>query len=227
MFRTSDFKKTYYRTGEVAKILHVTNRTILNYDYTGKLKFSRTEGNRRVMMREDLIAYLKSLDLIIDDEADGRRDVIYARVSSHDQKNHGDLDRQALYLIENVSDLKNPLILKEVGSGLNDRRPKLNELISMVCADQVGRIFVTYRDRLTRFGYHYLETVCSAHHAQIIVLQDRQQSKSVQDELVEDMMSLIACFSGKLYGMRSGRNRKKKEKKGKKIKKISLRQIGV
>ena len=51
-----------------------------------------------------------------------KHDVIYARVSSHEQKQKGDLDRQALFLIENVKDLHNPIIMKEVGSGLHDKR---------------------------------------------------------------------------------------------------------
>ena len=73
---------------------------------------------------------------------------------------------------------------------------------------------MTYKDRLTRFGFHYLETICLAHDSNIIVIKDKWSEKSVQEELVEDMMSLIASFSGKLYGMRSGKNKIRKEEKG-------------
>ena len=114
-----------------------------------------------------------------------------------------------MFLLENVHDLHNPIIMKEVGSGLNDRRRKLQELMVMVLDHKVSRVFVTYRDRLTRFGFHYLETIFNHEGVRIIVIRDAAHERSVQEELVEDMMALIAGFSGKLYGLRSGKNRKK------------------
>ena len=211
MYQVSDFTKVTYRVHEVAEILGVTTKTIRNYDNEGKLKTFRTEGNHRVVSRDDLIDFLKSKQLLVDNTESQKRDVIYARVSSHDQKKGGDLDRQAMFLIENVSNLTNPLILKEVGSGLNDKRVQLQKLLKMVANDEVRNVYVTYKDRLTRFGYHYLETMFFAHNVNIIVVKDKNADKSVQEELVEDMMSLIASFSGKLYGMRSKKNKIKEK----------------
>ena len=161
-------------------------------------------------MREDLIDFLKNKGLIVDDTEQQRRDVIYARVSSHSQKNHGDLDRQALFLIENISDAQNPLILKEVGSGLNDNRKQLQKLLHMVGNNEVRNVYVTYRDRLTRFGFNYLKTLFLAHNTNIIIVNDKDAAKSVNEELLDDMMSLMASFSGKLYGMRPKKNKEKK-----------------
>ena len=203
MYQVSDFTKNMYRVHEVAEILGVTTKTVRNYDKDGKIKTCRTEGNHRMIAREDLIAFLDSKGLIVNNINDSKRDIIYARVSSHDQKKGGDLDRQAMYLIDRIDNLINPLILKEVGSGLNDKRPQLQKLLKMVCNYEVRNIYITYKDRLTRFGYHYLETMFLAHNVKIIVVKDEKAEKSVQEELVEDMMSLIASFSGKLYGMRS------------------------
>ena len=73
----------------------------------------------------------------------------------------------------------------------------------MVVGGEVNRIFVNYKDRLTRFGFNYIETICNSLGVQIIVVSDETKDKSVQEEMVEDMMALIASFSGKLYGMRS------------------------
>lgn len=203
MYQVSDFTKNMYRVHEVAEILGVTTKTVRNYDKDGKIKTCRTEGNHRMIAKEDLIAFLDSKGLIVNNINDSKRDIIYARVSSHDQKKGGDLDRQAMYLIDRIDNLINPLILKEVGSGLNDKRPQLQKLLKMVCNYEVRNIYITYKDRLTRFGYHYLETMFLAHNVKIIVVKDEKAEKSVQEELVEDMMSLIASFSGKLYGMRS------------------------
>ena len=211
MYKASDFKKQVYKTGEVAQILGVTVKTVQNYDRDGKLMFSRSQGNRRNILREDLLRFLEERGILYNDTAAGKRDVIYARVSSHDQKKHGDLDRQALFLAEHISDLQNPIILKEVGSGLNDNRKYLQKLLWMVSRNEVRNVYVTYKDRLTRFGFRYLETMFSAHGVKIIVVRDLSSGRSVQEELVEDMMSLIASFSGKLYGMRSHREKKRGE----------------
>ena len=73
----------------------------------------------------------------------------------------------------------------------------------MILRKEVSRIFITYKDRFTRFGYHYLETICDECGVEIHVMSDEETSKSAQEEMVEDMMALIASFSGKLYGMRS------------------------
>lgn len=73
--------------------------------------------------------------------------------------------------------------------------------------DEVNRVFVTYRDRLTRFGFNYLETIFNKKNVKIIVVQQKCEEKSVEQELVDDMMSLIASFSGKLYGLRSKNNK--------------------
>lgn len=206
MYKRSDFTKKYYKTGEVAKILNLTTKTIQTYDKNGTLKFFRSSTNYRLMYREDLLEYLESKGLLSDISLE-RRDVIYARVSSNEQKAKGDLDRQAMFLIENVNNLINPLVLKEVGSGLNDKRKKLLELIDLVCNDQVKNVYVTYKDRLTRFGFNYLESMFNNHGVKIIVVKDIKEEKDVKEELVDDMMSLIASFSGKLYGMRSKTNK--------------------
>ena len=208
MYKRSDFTKKYYKTGEVAKILNLTTKTIQTYDKNGTLKFFRSSTNYRLMFREDLLEYLESKGLLSDISLE-RRDIIYARVSSNEQKTKGDLDRQAMFLIENVNNLINPLVLKEVGSGLNDKRKKLLELIDLVCNDQVKNVYVTYKDRLTRFGFNYLESMFNNHGVKIIVVKDIKEDKDVKEELVDDMMSLIASFSGKLYGMRSKTNKGK------------------
>lgn len=217
LYQVSELNKNVYKVHEVAELLGVTTKTIRNYDKDGKLKTCRTEGNHRVILRTDLIDFLSNKGLIVDDTLMQKADVIYARVSSHDQKKGGDLDRQALFLIENAKDIHNPIILKEVGSGLNDKRVQLQKLLAMVCNNEVRNVYVTYKDRLTRFGYHYLETIFLAHNVNIIVVKDKDADKTVQGELVEDMMSLIASFSGKLYGMRSGKNKikEKNSEKGK------------
>lgn len=191
-------------------MLGVTTITLKNWESSGKIEFSRTPTNIRFLSRDQLINVLDKQGLYFNDTNFTKKDIIYARVSSHDQKTHGDLDRQIQFLINENSDLQNVLVLSEVGSGLNDKRKKLQQLIKMVMNDEVNRVFITYRDRLTRFGFHYLETVFNAKGVEIVVVKQSAEETSVEKELMNDMMSLIASFSGKLYGMRSKTNNLKK-----------------
>ena len=217
LYRESDFTKKIYKPKELVDILGVSHSTVRKYDVEGKLPVKRTETNRRIVLREDLLAYLEQQGMLYrEDERLQKVDVIYARVSSHEQKAKGDLDRQALYLVEHIANLVNPVVIKEVGSGLNDRRNQLQRLIGMVMSGKVSNVYVTYRDRLTRFGYHYLEAAFRSAGTEIVVVKDMDSERSVQEELVEDMMALIASFSGKLYGLRS-----RKKKKGGNKQKIS------
>ncbi|SDW52189.1 Predicted site-specific integrase-resolvase [Kandleria vitulina] len=220
MYKSSDFTKPLYKTKDIMDILNVSYSTIKNYDKSGKLKFTRTEKGRRVVFRDDLLDYLEETGMLYRDTDYEKRDVIYARVSSNEQKAKGDLDRQAVFLMENVDDLYKPIVLKEVGSGLNDKRTKIQELIKLVLDGKVLRVFVTYRDRLTRFGYHYLEAMFLYYGVPIIVVKDEEKQKSVEEELVEDMMSLVASFSGKSYGLRSRKRREKNKMMSQKNKEL-------
>ena len=207
MYKVSEFTKEVYKPKDVMQLLGVTHKTLYNYDEQGKLKFQRSESGRRILFRQDLLNYLDEKGLLLDDTDTEKHDYIYARVSSNKQALSGDLDRQVLFLIEQVSDLQKPIILKEVGSGLNDQRPKLMKLMEDVMDGKVNKVYVTYKDRLTRFGYHYLEKVFYHYGVRIIVVKDMERIKSIEQELAEDFMSLIASFSEKLYGLRSRGNR--------------------
>ena len=197
LIKQSELTKEQYTIGEVAAFLNINVKTIQRWDREGIFKCERTHTNRRVINRDNLIEVLNNRGMLFDDTNSSKIDVIYARVSLHEEKSKGDLDRQVSFLVQSVKDLKNPTILAEVGSGLDDQRKKLHQLLDMVLQDKVDRIFVTSRDRLTRFGFHYLEKVCSYHNVKIVVVKDVSQEKSIQEELTEDMTAFIASFSGK------------------------------
>ena len=97
-----------------------------NWDREGKIEFRRDpNSNRRYLTKDDLVPILEEFDLLFDDTQFKKRDVVYARVSLHDQKKNGDLDRQIQFLINENDNLQNLLILSEVGYGLNDKRKNL------------------------------------------------------------------------------------------------------
>lgn len=197
MIKQSELTKEQYTIGEVAAFLNINVKTIQRWDREGIFKCERTHTNRRVINRDNLIAVLNDRGMLFNDINSSKIDVIYARVSSDEQKTKGDLDRQVSFLVQSVKDLKNPTILAEVGSGLNDKREKLDQLLDMVLQDKVDRIFITYKDRLTCFGFYYFEKVFSYHNAKIIVVKDTSEEESVQKELTEDIMALTAFVLGK------------------------------
>lgn len=171
MIKTSQLIKDTYKPKDIAQFLGVTTRTLQNWDKDDKIHFQRdTVSNRRFMSKNDVITLLNDNGLLFDDALDKKRDVIYARVSSHDQKAHGDLDRQVQFLIDSNNDLQNLLVLLEVGSGLNDKRKKLQQLLKMVMNNEVNRVFITDQDRLAGCGFNYLETVFNLKDVKIVVI---------------------------------------------------------
>ena len=206
MYRKSDIlKKSTYKTGEVAKLLGITIPTVIRYCETGYIPYHTTETGHRRILATDVCDYLEKQNMLFNDEESTKSDLIYARVSTHKQASRGDLDRQVekvkLFAInENV---KNLVVKTDIGSGLNDNRKGLLSLIDMIQEGKVNRVFILYTDRLTRFGYHYLEKLCDFHGVSIVVVSNETESKSQLEELAEDIIALIHSFSSKLYGLRS------------------------
>ena len=190
-FTRENINKNYYTTGEVADLFQVSTKTIQKWDNKGILKFERSPTNRRVLPKETLIEYLKSKNMFYEDESLSKRDVIYARVSTSKQQKQGDLNRQVDYILSNRADLKNVLIFKEVKSIFDSKRKELLKLINMILNDEVNRIFITHKERLTRFGFEYIEAICKHHDVEIITIQSEQDNKSVKQELTEDIKNLL------------------------------------
>ena len=126
--------------------------------------------------------------------------VIYARVSSHDQR--ADLDRQVARLTAwaTEQDLTVGQVVVEVGSGLNGKRPKLRRVLS----DPDAKVIVVeHRDRLARFGVEHLEAALSAQGRRIVVADAGETT----DDLVRDMIEVLTSMCARLYGRRGARNR--------------------
>ena len=200
MIKLSDLNKDWYNPGEVANMVGKHVRTIQNYCKDGKIVCTKING-RRIIPKSEVIKLLDESSMLLKDDI--RKDIIYARVSTSQQKQRGDLDRQVSKISEEVvkQNPKNLEIIMDVASGLNDNRKGLNRLLDMVMNKEVDRIFILYKDRLTRFGFNYLKRVCETMNTSIIILSDLE-NKSMQEELAEDLISIIHSFSGNLYDIR-------------------------
>lgn len=194
VFTNKDLYKNSYSLGEVSKFLSMHPKTLQKKDREGVIQFERTPTNRRFLTREKLIKLLEENNLFFDDSKLMKHDIIYARVSSPKQKQSGELEQQVEVILKQNHNLQNPIILKEVGSGLNEQRLKLQQLLKMVLNNEVNKIYTTYKDRLTIFGFEYIETICNHHNVEIVVMQSEQDNKSVEQELKENIKNLLATL---------------------------------
>lgn len=199
-----------YRMSEAAQILGVTVKTLQRWDKSGKAHFIRTPNGKRRLSESEL----HRLSGFSTNEKLNKNLVIYARISSHEQKTKGDLQCQIEMIKEKVdmASYENIIIIEDVGSGLNDKRKGLLKMMKLAEEGKISDIAILYRDRLTRFGFEYLQIYFESHQVQLHILDDLPIEKSVQEELVDDLMAIIASFSGKLYGIRSHKNKILEEK---------------
>ena len=164
----------------------------------------RTTGGHRRYKSQDV-------QKLIGEETTPRNDsnnvAIYSRVASHGQKKSGDLSRQKDRLLDYCINKQYTITtnLEEVGSGMNDKRPKLVKLISMACNGEIDKVVIEYRDRLTRFNFNIFKLFMKHHNVEIEIVEE-PENLTFEDELVSDIISLMTSFSGKIHGKRSHKN---------------------
>lgn len=192
---------------KAAEYLDVTEDCLRKWEKGGKITPLKTAGGHRRYKREDLD---RLVGIESDDEVKKVCCATYARVSSNEQKQKGDLDRQSQRLSEYCA--KNNImvthIIKDVGSGLNDNRSGFIRLTDLIIAGKVNKLVVEHKDRLTRFQFKFIKKMFESYGCEVIVVNGADVSDT--EELAADMMSLLASFSGRFYGKRSAERRKKK-----------------
>ena len=190
----------YVSAKEAKRLLQVNGTTLKVWKDSGRLKHKKL-SEKKILY--DVDSVLPSLD-----SERKRRNLIYARVSNTKQKN--DLDNQIemikSYCISHGIEVD--AIYKEIASGMNENRKELNLLIDEVISGNVQTVFISFRDRLSRFGFDYFKNLFAKYNTEIKVLDEFEETnKTFQEELTEDLISIIHNFSMKLYS-----NRRKKFK---------------
>jgi len=189
------------RPKEVCKLLGVSYVTLRRWIKEGRIRAVRTLGGKYRIPESEVKRLLSGV------EAGEVRAIIYARVSSSDQRK--DLERQIQYLMQYCSakGYKVIDILSDIASGLKTNRRGLQKLFDYVIDRQIDVVVVTYKDRLTRFGFEYLEYFFKQFDVKIEVVYG-EESKDAYQELVEDLIAIVTSFAGKLYGMRSHKKKR-------------------
>lgn len=180
---------------KAAKYLDVTEDCLRKWEKGGKITPLKTAGGHRRYKREDLD---RLVGIESDDEVKKVCCATYARVSSNEQKQKGDLDRQSQRLSEYCA--KNNLmvthIIRDVGSGLNDNRSGFIRLTDLIISGKVNKLVVEHKDRLTRFQFKFIKKMFESYGCEVIVVNGADVSS--EEELTADMVSLITSFSGKV-----------------------------
>ena len=186
---------------QAAEYLGVSTQTLRRWEKEGKIPSPmRTEGNQR---RYDLnkIAPLKRNTSDIE-----RQTIAYARVSSHDQKD--DLQRQKKILeMYCAAQGWNYQIIADLGSGMNYRKKGLKKLLDGIMNAHVGRLVLTHKDRLLRFGAELIFSICESRAVEVVIINQGDEP-SFEEELAQDVLEIITVFSARLYGSRSRKNKK-------------------
>lgn len=182
-----------YRPHEFAKLISRTTQTLQRWDRVGILKARRTPTNRRYYTHDQ---YLQ----IIGQKATERQIVVYYRVSSATQKTDLASQKAAIEQFCIAAGKPVSLWLQDIGSGLNYKRKNFVVLLEMVERGEVSEIVIAHKDRLVRFGYEWFEKFCRDHGTTLTVMNT--ESLSPEEEMTQDLLSIIHGFSSRLYGLR-------------------------
>lgn len=189
----------YVSIGEAATALGVSITTLRRWEASGRLVAEHTAGGHR---RYDLTKLRP--ELFRAQEASQRRTVAYARVSSHDQNDDLEHQKQVLELycarqgwtFEVIADL---------GSGMNYNKKGLKKLLDAIIDGQIGRLVITHKDRLLRLGAELVFAICEAKQVEVVILNQGEDT-TFEEDLAEDVLEIVTVFSARLYGSRSRKN---------------------
>lgn len=189
----------YVSAKEAKKYFQISGQTLKLWKDQNKIKYKQFSPHKILYDIDS-----KTNDIILQsDNIDTRKNVIYARVSCTNQKQSLDNQIELIksYMLSNG--IKVDDIYFEIASGLNENRKELSRLIRDVDNNQIKNIFITYKDRLTRFGFDYFKNMFTNHNTNIIILDNKEDTnKDYKFELVEDLISIIHHYSTKLYSNR-------------------------
>jgi len=197
----SDAGERLLRPKEACSRLGISYSTLRRWIKEGRIRAVQTLGGKYRIPESEVRRLLSGA---VGGET---RAVIYARVSSSDQRS--DLERQIQYLTQycTAKGYRVVDVLSDTASGLNTERRGLLKLFNYVVNRQVDVVVITYKDRLTRFCFEYLEYFFKQYGVRIEVVYG-EEPRDARQELVEDLIAIVTSFAGKLYGLRSHKKKK-------------------
>lgn len=183
------------KANEVLRLLHITQPTLGSYVKQGLIKYTELPSGRRNYDEESVYAFLN--------KGVPRSTYIYARVSTSAQKK--DLDCQVALLLNYcmVNGIRVSGVYKDIASGISfDDRKDLFKLMDDVIAKRVDKVIITYKDRLSRIAFSFFKELFSRFGTEIVVVSELGSAKLDSEEIFEEIVSLLHCYSMKMYSKR-------------------------
>ena len=193
-----------YSIGQFAEMIGKSVHTLQVWDRKGILKAYRSPSDRRYYTHFQYLEYMGVSGLT------EKVNVIYARVSTRNQKD--DLDNQIRFLQQYTFNQGIPVheVLYDFGSGMNYKREKWNKLIDMCFDDKVSTIIISHKDRFVRFGFDWISDLLKRlTNTTILVVEN--VSTSPEEDLIQDLISIIHVFSCRVYGLRKYKRKLEKD----------------
>lgn len=180
------------KISQYAKMHNVTIRTVWNWIKKGEVIIERTPTGRNMV--------------VIDNDKKNKEPIVavYARVSSSENKSNLQTQKDRLISYANAKGYKVDKVVTEIGSGLNDKRPKLEQLLT---DKSIDIIIVEHKDRLARFGLNYIEKLLALDDRKIEIINPQENDR---DDLMQDFVSIITSFCARLYGQRRSKRQTEK-----------------
>lgn len=182
-----------YSPKRFGKMIGRSTQTLQRWDREGILSAKRTPTDRRFYTHAD---YLQ----LMGQKASSRINVAYCRVSSSNQKSDLRSQKDALERFCIGAGREIHVKLEDIGSGLNYKRKNFVALMNQVERGEIADIVIAHKDRLVRFGFEWFEHFCQQHGTKIVVMNS--DSLSPEHEMTKDFLSIVHCFSSRLYGLR-------------------------
>jgi len=182
-----------YKPQDFAEMLGISVKTLQRWDKQNKLKAYRTPSDRRYYTHKQYVDYMS------EGRSEGKT-IIYARVSTSNQKD--DLKNQIEFL-KTFCNSKGWIvdeIFEDIGSGLNYNRKKWNKLLEDCMLGIISKIIVSHKDRFIRFGFEWFERFIKSNGVELIVVNNEKLSP--HEEMIQDLISIIHVFSCRIYGLR-------------------------
>lgn len=189
-----------YTVRQFADRIGVSVKTLQRWDREGRLSPLRTPGNRRMYTDDHLqqVFHLRSSN-----DQHPRKTIVYVRVSRQVQKSDLDGQRQSLELFCAARGLTVDEWVAETGGGLDFTRPKFLKLVDAIIAGDVETLIIAHNDRLARFGHELVTHLCETHQCALLVLN--QETLSSEQEIADDLFTIVRGFSSRLHGLHTYR----------------------
>jgi putative resolvase len=185
--------KNTYSPKQFGSLIGRTTKTLQKWDRDGILNAHRSITNRRYYTHDQYLQVTRKKSVT-------KKLITYCRVSSAGQKNDLVSQRKAVEAFCLAAGKEVHEKLEDIGSGLNYKRKNFVKLMEMVEQGEISEIVIAHKDRLVRFGFEWFEKFAQDHGVKIVVMN--ADSLSPEEEMTKDLLSIIHCFSSRLYGLR-------------------------